>query len=90
MKENDIRFAKLLVLVNCCRAGGTCWAGMPGTISSAPTREFRHPHDRHDALIFLVLTMAVTPLRKITGWNWLIFPGACSAFTPSFTPACIS
>ena len=23
-------------------------------------------------LIFLVLTMAVTPLRKITGWNWLI------------------
>ena len=23
-------------------------------------------------LIFLMLTMAVTPLRKITGWNWLI------------------
>jgi sulfoxide reductase heme-binding subunit YedZ len=23
-------------------------------------------------LIFLVLTMAVTPLRQITGWNWLI------------------
>jgi DMSO/TMAO reductase YedYZ heme-binding membrane subunit len=23
-------------------------------------------------LIFLVLTMAVTPVRKITGWNWLI------------------
>ena len=24
-------------------------------------------------LIFLMLTMLVTPLRKITGWNWLIF-----------------
>jgi sulfoxide reductase heme-binding subunit YedZ len=23
-------------------------------------------------LIFLMLTMAVTPLRKVTGWNWLI------------------
>jgi ferredoxin-NADP reductase/DMSO/TMAO reductase YedYZ heme-binding membrane subunit len=25
------------------------------------------------ALIFLMLTLLVTPLRKITGWNWLIF-----------------
>jgi DMSO/TMAO reductase YedYZ heme-binding membrane subunit len=24
-------------------------------------------------LIFLILTLLVTPLRKITGWNWLIF-----------------
>ena len=23
-------------------------------------------------LVFLTLTMAVTPMRKITGWNWLI------------------
>src|ERR1700734_375641 len=23
-------------------------------------------------LIFLTLTMAVTPLRKVTGWGWLI------------------
>jgi sulfoxide reductase heme-binding subunit YedZ len=25
------------------------------------------------ALVFLVLTLLVTPLRKISGWNWLIF-----------------
>ena len=25
------------------------------------------------ALVFLMLTLLVTPLRKITGWNWLIF-----------------
>ena len=25
------------------------------------------------ALVFLMLTMAVTPLRKISGWNWIIF-----------------
>jgi methionine sulfoxide reductase catalytic subunit len=25
------------------------------------------------ALIFLMLTMAVTPVRKFTGWNWLLF-----------------
>ena len=24
-------------------------------------------------LVFLMLTMLVTPVRKITGWNWLIF-----------------
>jgi DMSO/TMAO reductase YedYZ heme-binding membrane subunit len=25
------------------------------------------------ALIFLLLTLLVTPLRKISGWNWIIF-----------------
>jgi sulfoxide reductase heme-binding subunit YedZ len=25
------------------------------------------------ALIFLVLTLLVTPLRKVSGWNWIIF-----------------
>jgi sulfoxide reductase heme-binding subunit YedZ len=25
------------------------------------------------ALVFLLLTLAVTPLRKISGWNWIIF-----------------
>ena len=24
-------------------------------------------------LIFLMLTLLVTPVRKMTGWNWLIF-----------------
>jgi hypothetical protein len=48
------------------------------------------------ALIFLMLTMLVTPLRKITGWNWLIFPGArfglyaffyaCAAFPDLLQP----
>ena len=25
------------------------------------------------ALVFLLLTLLVTPLRKISGWNWIIF-----------------
>jgi len=25
------------------------------------------------ALIFLLLTLLVTPLRKVSGWNWIIF-----------------
>ena len=72
MKENDLRFIKLLILVN----GGVplallVWDQAHNQLGANP-QNFLILTTGMMTLIFLVLTMAVTPLRKITGWNWLI------------------
>ncbi len=73
MKDSDLRFTKFLVLVN---------AGVPGVLLAwdawhhqlgANPVNFAILTTGMLALVFLILTMLVTPLRKITGWNWLIF-----------------
>lgn len=73
MKDSDIRFAKLLVLVN---AGVPAvllgWDAWHHTLGANPVN-FAILTTGILALIFLMLTLLVTPLRKITGWNWLIF-----------------
>jgi ferredoxin-NADP reductase/DMSO/TMAO reductase YedYZ heme-binding membrane subunit len=73
MKENDIRFAKLLVLVN---AGVPLallgWDALHHQLGANPVN-FAILTTGMLALVFLMLTMLVTPLRRITGWNWLIF-----------------
>ncbi len=72
MKENDIRFIKLLILV--CGAVPLAlliWDGGHHTLGANP-QNFAILTTGMMTLIFLVLTMAVTPLRKITGLNWLI------------------
>ena len=72
MKEKDIRFAKLLLLVN-----GTVplallvWDAWHHNLGANP-QNFVILTTGMLTLIFLVLTMAVTPVRKITGWNWLL------------------
>jgi len=72
MKENDIRFIKLLIFVN----GAVPlvllgWDAKHQQLGANP-QNFTILTTGMMALIFLVLTMAVTPARKITGWNWLI------------------
>ena len=72
MKDNDIRFAKLLILVN----GAVPlvllgWDAQHHQLGANP-QNFAILTTGMMTLIFLVLTMAVTPVRKITGWNWLI------------------
>jgi ferredoxin-NADP reductase/DMSO/TMAO reductase YedYZ heme-binding membrane subunit len=73
MKENDIRFAKLLVLVN---AGVPLallgWDAFHHRLGANPVN-FAILTTGMLALVFLMLTLLVTPLRRITGWNWLIF-----------------
>ena len=73
MKDSDIRFVKFLVLVN---------AAVPGILLARDAWHHQLGADPVNfailttgmlALIFLMLTMLVTPLRKITGGNWLIF-----------------
>jgi len=72
MKENDIRFIKLLILVNgLVPLALLMWDQGHHQLGANP-QNFLILTTGMMTLIFLVLTMAVTPLRKITGLNWLI------------------
>jgi ferredoxin-NADP reductase/DMSO/TMAO reductase YedYZ heme-binding membrane subunit len=69
----DIRFAKFLVLVN----GGVPlmllgWDAYNHRLGADPVN-FAILTTGMLTLVFLMLALTVTPLRKITGWNWLIF-----------------
>jgi sulfoxide reductase heme-binding subunit YedZ len=71
MKENDIRFGKWLILVNgAVPLALLAWDAQQHKLGANP-QNFAILTTGMMTLIFLMLTMAVTPLRKITGWNWL-------------------
>ena len=73
MKDADLRFAKLLVLVNCAvPAGLLAWDAWHHQLGANPVN-FAILTTGLMALIFLALTLTVTPLRKLTGLNWIIF-----------------
>jgi len=69
----DIRFAKFLVFVN----GGVplvllTWDAYNNQLGANPVN-FAILTTGMLTLVFLMLTLLVTPIRKLTGWNWLIF-----------------
>src|SRR5215469_3129773 len=71
MKESDIRFAKLLVLINgAVPLALLAWDAFHDQLGANP-KNFAILTTGMMTLIFLILTMAVTPLRKVTNWNWL-------------------
>src|SRR4051812_26057226 len=73
MTEKNLRFAKLLVLVNAAVPGCLlAWDAMHHQLGANPVN-FAILTTGMSALIFLMLTLAVTPVRKISGWNWIIF-----------------
>jgi ferredoxin-NADP reductase/DMSO/TMAO reductase YedYZ heme-binding membrane subunit len=73
MKDSDIRFVKFLILVNAAVPGTLlAWDAWHHQLGANPVN-FAILTTGLLALIFLMLTMLVTPLRRITGWNWLIF-----------------
>lgn len=73
MKESDIRFTKFLVLINAgVPALLLAWDSLHHQLGANPVN-FSILTTGMMALIFLMLTLLVTPLRKVTGWNWLIF-----------------
>jgi sulfoxide reductase heme-binding subunit YedZ len=73
MTAADLRFAKLLVLINCAIPGALlAWDALRHRLGANPVN-FAILTTGMSALVFLLLTLAVTPLRKICGWNWLIF-----------------
>lgn len=73
MKESDLRFARLLVLVNCAvPATLLAWDAWHHQLGANPVN-FAILTTGMSALVFLLLTLLVTPLRRITGQNWIIF-----------------
>jgi DMSO/TMAO reductase YedYZ heme-binding membrane subunit len=73
MKDADLRFAKFLVVVNgavpLALLGWDAWRHELG----ANPVNFAILTTGMLTLVFLMLTLLVTPLRKITGLNWIIF-----------------
>ncbi|HXI72260.1 MAG TPA: protein-methionine-sulfoxide reductase heme-binding subunit MsrQ [Verrucomicrobiae bacterium] len=73
MKENDLRFARLLVLVNAAVPATLLgWDAWHHKLGANPVN-FAILTTGMLSLIFLLLTLLVTPLRKVSGWNWIIF-----------------
>jgi DMSO/TMAO reductase YedYZ heme-binding membrane subunit len=73
MTEKNLRLAKQLVLVNAAVPGTLlAWDALHHRLGANPVN-FAILTTGMSALIFLMLTLAVTPLRKISGWNWIIF-----------------
>ena len=69
----EVRFAKFLVLLNCAVPGALlAWDAFHHQLGANPVN-FAILTTGMSALVFLSLTLLVTPLRKLTGWNWLIF-----------------
>src|SRR5215510_6518226 len=52
-------------------AGWLVWAALTGHLSVNPLSDLTNETGVW-ALRFLCITLAITPLRKITGWNWTI------------------
>jgi sulfoxide reductase heme-binding subunit YedZ len=72
MKEQDIRFTKLIVFINSLvPLAVTGWDALHKSLGANPL-EFITRTSGMLALIFLMLTLAVTPLRKLTKAQWLI------------------
>lgn len=72
MKEGDIQFSKLLLLVNgAVPAAILAWDAWHHQLGANPVN-FAILTTGMSALVFLMLTLLVTPLRKISGWNWII------------------
>lgn len=72
MKEKDLRFAKQLIMLN----GAVplvllAWDAWHHQLGANPPK-FAILTTGMTALIFLGLTLLVTPVRKLTGWNWLL------------------
>jgi len=73
MTEKDLRFAIVLVLVNAAVPGTLlAWDAWHHNLGANPVN-FAILTTGMSALVFLLLTLLVTPLRKISGWNWIIF-----------------
>lgn len=72
MKEGDIKFAKLLVLVNgLVPLALLVWDQSHNRLGANP-QNFLILTTGLMALIFLMLTLAVTPVRKVFNLNWVI------------------
>ncbi len=69
----EVRFAKFVVLLNCAVPGALLtWDALHHQLGANPVN-FAILTTGMSALVFLCLSLLVTPVRRLTGWNWLIF-----------------
>ena len=69
--KTDSRFQKQLFVLNGILPGALMlWDGARGGLGANPV-EFVTRATGVLALLFLVITLLVTPLRKLLGWSWL-------------------
>jgi sulfoxide reductase heme-binding subunit YedZ len=69
---NDVKFNKILIFTNALVPLALLgWDARQGNLGANPIQFFLHTTGVL-ALIFLLVTLAVTPLRKYFGWNNLI------------------
>lgn len=69
---NDIKFNKILIFINSLvPLALLVWDGIGGKLGANPVEFFLRTTGVL-TLIFLLITLAVTPLRKMFGWNNLI------------------
>ena len=72
MELKDTRFIKLLVFVNCLvPLLLLAWDGYHNQLGANPL-DFITGATGKLALVFLLISLAITPIRKLTGWNQLI------------------
>jgi methionine sulfoxide reductase heme-binding subunit len=73
LSNNAVRFVlkPVVFLSSLGPAGWLVWAGLTGNLSANPLSDLTLETGTW-ALRFLCVTLAITPLRKITGWNWAI------------------
>jgi len=73
MNATDLLFAKRLVLINAAVPGILLgWDAWHHQLGANPVN-FAILTTGMLALVFLLLTLLVTPLRTLSGWNWIIF-----------------
>lgn len=71
MKE--VRFAKLVLLINCAVPGALLvWDAAHHRLGANPVN-FAILTTGMSALIFLSLSLVITPVRRVTGLSWLVF-----------------
>jgi len=69
---NDTRFAKVLIFINCLiPLALLLWDTYRKQVGANPL-EFVTRTTGMLTIVFLLLSLAVTPLRRITGANWLV------------------
>ncbi|HEY1921972.1 MAG TPA: protein-methionine-sulfoxide reductase heme-binding subunit MsrQ [Tepidisphaeraceae bacterium] len=67
----DPEFAKFVLLVNGAVPGALlAWDASQHQLGANPVNHAIHITGSV-AVVFIALTLAITPVRKITGWNWL-------------------
>lgn len=72
LQLKDVKFARTLVFINCAVPSLLLLADFAGNRLGANPLDFMTEATGTLALIFLFISLAVTPLRQLTNLNWLV------------------